>query len=794
MAAKNWKIILATLALMATVLAASEYPTTTANTPPGTGPDFGTQRIGTITIPDDRNEKWARLPEATGGVGEITYEIVSRTHRPGNPPEEFVLPAGLNLTTHDGHRYIEGQTHAPPGFYNLKYLATDEDGNTDSINFTILVRTVPRFEHDAYTATLYINAFTASHHARSHPTPTVGGFPTISILSYQMTGLQTLARIVNDLEFNPTTRVLSGTPHTVGSEQLTLTATHAYPDSISTVITVNVENKLAPPTGLDVRPLEVDTFFEGGRRALLTWQHSPNHDINTVYDVYIQNPHGTLTENPMGTVNDPAEGFVVCLDGLKKRIPQYFFDFCTPRTHGDQPDNLGLREYPYLTAWIVARDKRGEAANAKTASDSSEKVIITTSQITSVNGDSREADNGRLKVAWQEQTGATSYTIRWRALGPDALEFNINHPDWRLDQASLPGSFQGITTVPAGTTSLTIEPLNLETIYAVQLNYTRTKESGEQTERVFAANDHYGYPATEPAGGGQRIASIPLRQTLDDGHYEYTLCTETFKEPQELWARLMRHAMREWTEATANLISASESDDRRPCTDYSDYANEAADLVEAHFRDRILGNDHPTGEEIRKHAEKVLRRQQFEGLQTVRDADLLRNEISMQSINDFDRGSEEASYRFKEVAKIAGTPFCKKACAYPTTKGGNNPDHSTVDIVFEASQLDPLTAENFPGGNTTGTDTERQDGWDPSDIRYNSCEGVLEQYADVIHEIGHALGLIQGTDNISNQEHGHPNQYLFESAVSYGTMDGCSPHPLDVMGIYAIYQATKNGN
>ena len=68
-------------------------------------------------------------------------------------------------------------------------------------------------------------------------------------------------------------------------------------------------------------------------------------------------------------------------------------------------------------------------------------------------------------------------------------------------------------------------------------------------------------------------------------------------------------------------------------------------------------------------------------------------------------------------------------------------------------------------------------------IRFNTCPGIddgwIYPYSVLVHEAGHALlGL------------GHPDRdYFTDSMMNYITSEpDCSPHPFDVLAIYALYQ------
>ena len=160
-----------------------------------------------------------------------------------------------------------------------------------------------------------------------------------------------------------------------------------------------------------------------------------------------------------------------------------------------------------------------------------------------------------------------------------------------------------------------------------------------------------------------------------------------------------------------------------------------------------------------------------------------------------------AQHEFPEVAGVVGalgfaeSPGCYEAdtvaCAPPSRQEQYFPSARSfaTDIFLIRSKLegDPL---DLPGGDTTV---------DPDDIRFNSCpslplppvprdfvelgvrpmansDGTYSAYGVLVHESGHALGL-----------YSHPE--FRETAMAPAKGLGCSPHPLDVMAVRALYEA-----
>ena len=103
---------------------------------------------------------------------------------------------------------------------------------------------------------------------------------------------------------------------------------------------------------------------------------------------------------------------------------------------------------------------------------------------------------------------------------------------------------------------------------------------------------------------------------------------------------------------------------------------------------------------------------------------------------------------------------------------------------------------NIPGGDAIASD---------DDIRFNSCSpgmpGVENDagfgiYSTMVHEGGHALGLSEFSifDVFDLDPVSHPNitgsVMNYDNEVGAGDIEpDCSPHPMDIMAIHALYQS-----
>ena len=177
-------------------------------------PDFGSETI------DD--QAWSvgtaeslTLPEATGGTGTITYSLSPTT------------PAGVTFTA--STRVLAGNPTGRFTSATFTYTATDADGNTDELTFTIVV-TASAITFDSGMANQSWTVGTAV----SVTTPTLSG--GVGAFTYSIT-----PALPAGVTFTAGTRLLSGTPTAVAaSATYTYTGTDAEGIAASRTFTIVV--------------------------------------------------------------------------------------------------------------------------------------------------------------------------------------------------------------------------------------------------------------------------------------------------------------------------------------------------------------------------------------------------------------------------------------------------------------------------------------------------------------------------------------------------------------------------
>ena len=275
------------------------------------------------------------------------------------------------------------------------------------------------------------------------------------------------------------------------------------------------------------------------------------------------------------------------------------------------------------------------------------------------------------------------------------------------------------------------------------------------------------------------------------GSYEFIICNNTFPGNAELgnsraslWDSTIRHAFQQWSVSTDGLVNPK--------------AYSSDDCLHRDTNAGILLNIWPS----KKWSKAIA------ALLPVFKSSV--SEIYMVNIQSWDDnvvaafsdfGDNPFSYCFYfedacTVSTLQLTPFLQKA----STDLGGGVIASGVDIVFNGGRVEEdefgPRGLNLPG---LGLSADRDD------APFNTCKEVIRSdfrnYEVTLHEAGHALGLAKyslGTflHPEARDELAHPSVadavLNKDDRVSYLAADepDCSPHPLDIMAMYALYQST----
>ena len=368
-------------------------------------------------------------------------------------------------------------------------------------------------------------------------------------------------------------------------------------------------------------------------------------------------------------------------------------------------------------------------------------------------------------MKWPIVYGATAYTIRYRRLTGDhsLLDWRPQSPHPHYSQDGSP--WQEIERTPSeldtdpDEPSLykhSIEGLRLNGICAVHLNYS------EGSSEFFSAWEAYVWPAKgfpgEPAqtpgepSYPSRVATFPFFGHWPDKTYSYSICAESFplNPPGRRvgWQALIEDAAGQWDSATG-LVETSRAQN---CT----VGEDPIFMIES------LRND--VNEIFMYNARKIM------------DA---------RNYSHIPEEFENCVWNPRATACNKREVIDERWTSLPSPR--TRLQDGDVDIVISetvddwVSSSDPNLAE-----------------WTlliPRLIRFNTCDiGALgyRVRALMVHEFGHALGIAGGRD-VGYHIH-HPGLPTDVTVMAYDMPSQnlgshqCSPHPLDILAIYALYQ------
>ncbi|MCY3956782.1 MAG: hypothetical protein OXG65_00620, partial [Chloroflexi bacterium] len=436
---------------------------------------------------------------------------------------------------------------------------------------------------------------------------------------------------------------------------------------------------------------------------------------------------------------------------------------------------IGLAENAAYGIRIGMRDDQDRVSYTKA-------IIIIDTPITVANGNS--AGSNSAEIRWTSVMSIlndTSYTagtydLRYRPATADHAK-----ADWRPTNL---GAFVSPKTNVTSPSTLT--GLAARQVYAIQLIYREGSSTSNDSD-VFAARDSYVWSSATPAAASESssptwVAGMPLRYPLPSTTYEYRICEDTFPVgKQSDWSAFIQHAFEQWELATGGVVTMTYSSEA--CTDYSNVVN--AVLKEVRSRTGLPDTS------FYNAVDAILKSLRWTDIRPNQIADSRLNEVIMLDdidwsvkplgVSNYDRRRE---FAFSEFAKDLGfgLPDCwgdhrdnsTIACARPTKRVGY--EGYTTDIFLRRTRVehDPLA---LPGGDANV---------DPGDISFNACPAVSEfsVYGVLVHEAGHALGI--------RSQHGDYSTHPASGdtvMTKWITNINCSPHPLDVLAMRALYQS-----
>ena len=350
----------------------------------------------------------------------------------------------------------------------------------------------------------------------------------------------------------------------------------------------------------------------------------------------------------------------------------------------------------------------------------------------------------------------------------------------------------------------TISNLVFEDIYAIQLNYE------QNAQKVFSGRDVFVWPSKPsaeegklPIGKDERVATYPYFGHWPNKEYRYRICELTFPADivldgngnltpkREQWVSLINHAFEQWETATDGLVTMTRDTTACPITNvpFSFSASPPINTIVLEFP-----------------------------LPSVR---LRINDVYM--VNDSNLSNVQAQFTNFIGSGLAGrcifyAPACTITKAYgqsaqastqlSNAAGSNN----GVDILFAKSSFSDKKLD-IPNSINFNKCLRRN-----SDGNYIEDEGRYFPYKTALHEAGHALGTSgfsildlgnvidigsrQWTGNaIRTALHKRAHPDIPDAVMNYDQRvpeisdePDCSPHPFDILAIYALYQHVGDGD
>ena len=468
----------------------------------------------------------------------------------------------------------------------------------------------------------------------------------------------------------------------------------------------------------------------------------------------------------------------------------------------------------------------------------SETITIIDTPITKADGYVPESPTnpkvGQADVTWTAITSVLSdhYADGSYILRPRRLADNPTSKDWR------PNAYSDTDlddTAATSATEQTIGALTPENIYAVQLIYLPDDDATTNDTKVFAARDSYVWPGSTQllmpgSGTGKLFANFQVWSLMATTTYDYFICTDTFTENadtkaamdrRQAWVKFIYHALEQWQLATNEVVTMNYLGES--CTDYQPIVEMAAKRI-AHLM--------PTEESrIVNHLVEFVQHDWYSEILPANTSDRDKNEIMMfDDYGDYPEGGTlyfafteamskkpviETNYpqNVEPIGKfgnrlgfVASTSCWGKtstieaiACAKRTKRVSSA--GYTTDIVLRRTRVDhdPLA---IPGGNADLDDDGFPD-VDRGDIVFNKCPSMSRHtdwlpyqaqenrensvYGTLVHEAGHALGIDhpRGIDDRKKTLTVSSNDTVMTPGKTYN----CSPHPLDVLIVYALHRA-----
>ena len=473
---------------------------------------------------------------------------------------------------------------------------------------------------------------------------------------------------------------------------------------------------------------------------------------------------------------------------------------------------------------IGLQDNRAYALKVRALSPQesafSDPIMIVDTPIVSATGDSTRVD-----VTWtpvdaihSELNAGGFYQLRYRKFKDGEMdemdevdEYISGHRTLNWDpEAEGYDPTQFRVQLPPGSTSHPILSLQDKGLYAIQLIYDSPKGLAEGADegsvKVFAARDAYVWPSNSAPMPQSRVGSFPLLTPLinpdyadsNEHTYGYRICEESFPvdpstvTPANSMITFINHAMEQWEIATRGIVAMTHEvytfedafdesfvGQGKPCANYST-AIAAARVQLQPFLGRPvseadLRNVTSFVKEMDRWLEIHQADQDLSEIKFVKRGDAVGSAILSQDSSSFVQAGAELANSLGFARCVFDAPGCAPTKWYRKSGEPETVIIQSTDILLW-SEIYELHENYFRRQLPTNTDL-------------NSCDSIAsdqgDRYARIVHEAGHALGIVSGRTGSGQAAH-HPSAAVEDSAM---ISELCSPTPFDLLAIRALYES-----
>ncbi len=564
------------------------------------------------------------------------------------------------------------------------------------------------------------------------------------------------------------------------------------------------DHRFTTTAGIRPRPQNLDVVPLAQRRVEVRWSRvegASGYGVEVTHDL-------TSSEPAWRTARNLEDRTAIIIDEDDENLDK-------PRKIVIHLDDIYLTEATTGLAQHEAHKLRIRARFDSGNPTYSDTIIIIDTPITIANGKSPRggAGEGTVALQWKpiREVLGTDYGFGEVQLRYRRYQNDHTAADWRPEEESFDHS--KTTTRVTGERD-TIDRLDTGRLYAIQYWYIPPAASATQ-HRVYAARDVYAWPSHKAPANGSRVATFPLTTKLQSQRFLYRVCGDTFGPPGDTrrgqWEELIRVAFEQWATATKGLVSFGRI--LLPCaTDYeSGYTyNRITDEIK---RILALGRDR-TDDEIAGDVVEFVDSLRVVGVESLDgtsiidrlfDKNIQQSEVLM--YDDMSLGRLVRVGAFPDIATDIGY---WKECWYRKDDSTGRyeykpanictyPYRATSDIIVRRGAYDAGP------GSDHGVSVDDKLELPAANAQFNACRNSsddgLSAFQAMVHEVGHVIG-IAGGSNGTHYSKQHPT--IADSAVNYDNMvipdnsksgfksdftePDCSPHPFDVMAVFALYQ------